>query len=67
MCIRDRFHILVEHPSSKLGGLPIHSLDDGIIEGALLSRYSDDSSVEITRTPIENAENSVKYDINFNS
>ena len=61
------FHILVEHPSSKPGGLPIYSLDDGIIEGALLSRYSDDSSVEITRTTIKNAENSVKYDINFNS
>lgn len=65
--IDPQFHILVDHPSVKPGSLPIQSLDDGIIEGALLSRYSDDPSVEITRTTIENSENSVKYEINFNS
>ena len=62
--IDPQFHILVDHPSVKPGSLPIQSLDDGIIEGTLLSRYSDDPSVEITRTTIEN---SVKYEINFNS
>ncbi len=65
--IDPQFHILVDHPSVKPGSLPIQSLDDGIIEGALLSRYSDDPTVEITRTTIENSENSVKYEINFNS
>ena len=65
--IDPQFHILVDHPSVKPGSLPIQSLDDGIIEGTLLSRYSDDPSVEITRTTIENSENSVKYEINFNS
>ncbi len=65
--IDPQFHILVDHPSVKPGSLPIQSLDDGIIEGALVSRYSDDPSVDITRTTIENSENSVKYEINFNS
>jgi sugar-specific transcriptional regulator TrmB len=62
--IDPEFHILVDYPSKEPGSLPIQSLDDGIIEGTLLSRYSDDPSVEITRTTIEN---SVKYEINFNS
>ena len=65
--IDPQFQIIVDHPSENPGRLPIQSLDDGIIEGALLSRYSDDPTVEITRTTIENSENSVKYEINFNS
>ena len=44
-----------------------YSLDDGIIEGALLSRYPEESGVEITRIITENRKNTVRYDINFSS
>ena len=45
----------------------MHSLDDGIIEGALLSRYPEESGVVVTRNILEDRKNTVRYDINFNS
>ena len=65
--IDPEFHILVEHPPKRADGLPIYSLDDGIIEGALMSRYPPESGVNVTRTAIEDGNMSVKYEINFNS
>ena len=65
--IDPEFHILVEHPNDKPGVLPIHSLDDGIIEGALLTRYPEESGVVVTRNILEDKKNTVRYDINFNS
>tara|TARA_B100001250_G_scaffold237523_1_gene204109 strand:+ start:2068 stop:3426 length:1359 start_codon:yes stop_codon:yes gene_type:complete len=65
--IDPEFHILVEHPPQRADGLPIHSLDDGIIEGALMSRYPPESGVNVTRTATGDSNISVKYEINFNS
>ena len=65
--IDPEFHILVEHPPQRADGLPIHSLDDGIIEGALMSRYPHESGVNVTRTTTGDSNMSVKYEINFNS
>ena len=40
--IEPEFHIkvILGSPVSKDNGLPLWALDDGIIEGALLARYS---------------------------
>ena len=65
--IDPEFHILVEHPPEKPGSLPIHSLDDGIIEGALMSRYPDESGVKVIRTTSQDSEISVRYEINFDN
>ena len=65
--IDPEFHILVDHPPEKPGSLPIHSLDDGIIEGALMSRYPDESGVKVTRTTSKDSEISVRYEINFDN
>ena len=64
--IDPEFHILVEHPSDKPGVLPMHSLDDGIIEGAFC-QDTQRSQVVVTRNILEDRKNTVRYDINFNS
>ena len=75
MCIRDRgnlsydiepeFHIKVVlgSPISEDNGLPLWALDDGIIEGALLARYSSDGEVIVQREQNEDSEEFCRYNL----
>ena len=42
---------------------PIWELDDGILEGALLQRFSQENNMNIQRTILENNPNQVMYQI----
>ena len=67
--IDPNFHIKVNLSSFEDSeSLPIWSLDDGIIEGALINRYSSDSNVKIEREIVTNKEeNFSKYNIMLDS
>ena len=57
------FHIKVESIPTPEGALPMDVLDDGIIEGALLSRYPLGGDVTVERV-VENS--SIRYNLIFN-
>ena len=62
------FHIkvnLTHPPNDKPEVLPLWELDDGIIEGALLSRYPEDSNVLVRKEPDEEDKSSWKYTLIF--
>jgi len=67
--IDPSFHIKVNLSGFEdEGSLPIWSLDDGIIEGALSKRYSTNNDVQIEREIISNGkENYCKYNIILDS
>ena len=62
------FHIkvsLTHPPNDKPDVLPLWELDDGIIEGALLSRYPEDSNVIVRKEPEEDDKDSWRYTLIF--
>ena len=52
-------------PNDKPEVLPLWELDDGIIEGALLSRYPEDSNVLVRKEPDEDDKSSWRYTLIF--
>jgi predicted hydrocarbon binding protein len=62
------FHIkvsLTHPPNDKPNILPLWELDDGIIEGALISRYPQDSNVLVRKEQDEEDKNSWRYTLIF--
>lgn len=63
--IEPEFHIKVElgSPISNGDELPLWALDDGIIEGALLARYSPEGEVIVQREQNEDSEEFCRYNL----
>ena len=63
--IEPEFHIKVELGSAELKDdeLPLWALDDGIIEGALLARYSPDGEVMVQREQIDDLDEFCRYNL----
>ena len=63
--IEPEFHIKVEFGSAELKDdeLPLWALDDGIIEGALLARYSPDGEVMVQREQNDDLDEFCRYNL----
>ena len=63
--IEPEFHIKVELGSAELKDdeLPLWALDDGIIEGALLARYSPDGEVMVQREQNDDLDEFCRYNL----
>ena len=63
--INPTFRIIVDLDKSNDNDnkFPIWELDDGILEGALLQRFSQENNMNVQRTILENNSNQVMYQI----
>ncbi|MBO53938.1 MAG: hypothetical protein CMA76_03045 [Euryarchaeota archaeon] len=67
--IEPEFHIkvILGSPVSEDNGLPLWALDDGIIEGALLARYSPGGEVMVQREENQDDEEFCRYNLIMSS